>query len=101
ARSAGEGAFSFEELSWGAREQVAGAVRLAIAELLAAEHDGTLPVVFDDAFAYSDPERVNTLQRMLDLAAVRGLQVIVLTCNPSDYAALGARQVTLARPATS
>ena len=49
----------------------------------------------DDAFAYSDPDRVQTLQRMLYLAASRGLQVIVLTCAPSDYAALGATHVTL------
>jgi len=55
-------------------------------------------VVFDDAFAYSDPERVVSLQRMLDLGAERGLQIIILTCNPADYAALGARQVLL-RPA--
>ena len=65
---------------------MAAAVRLAIAELLAADHDGTLPIVFDDAFAYSDPQRVRALQRMLDLGASRGLQVIVLTCNPADYA---------------
>ena len=69
-----------------------------MAEVLAADHDGCLPVVFDDAFAYSDPERVNQLQRMLDLAATRGLQIIVVTCNPADYAALGACQVIL-RPA--
>lgn len=48
-----------------------------------------------DSFAFSDPNRVQNLQRMLDLAATRGLQVIVLTCNPSDYAALGARQTIL------
>ena len=66
-----------------------------MAEVLAGDHDGCLPVVFDDAFAYSDPERVNQLQRMLDLAATRGLQIIVLTCNPSDYIALGAKAVTL------
>jgi len=94
-RSAHGGAMSFESLSGGTREQVAAAVRLAIAELLAADHDNSLPVVFDDAFAYSDPERVNTMQRMLDLGASRGLQIIVLTCNPSDYAALGARQIML------
>ncbi|MFH1963991.1 MAG: AAA family ATPase [Acidobacteriota bacterium] len=94
-RSAREGAVSFDSLSGGTREQVAAAVRLAIAELLAADHDGSLPIVFDDAFAYSDPERVTTLQRMLDLGASRGLQIIVLTCNPSDYASLGARQVIL------
>jgi uncharacterized protein YhaN len=94
-RSGQAGTCDFETLSVGAREQVAAAVRLAIAELLAAGHDGTLPVVFDDAFAYSDPERVAALQRMLELGASRGLQMIVLTCNPSDYAALGARQTIL------
>ena len=91
----GFGAFGFESLSGGAREQVAAAVRLAMAEVLAQGHDGCLPLVFDDAFAYSDPDRVQTLQRMLDLAAARGLQVIVLTCNPSDYAALGAKLILL------
>jgi DNA repair exonuclease SbcCD ATPase subunit len=95
-RPAPGGALAFEALSGGTREQVAAAVRLAIAELLAADFGGTLPVVFDDAFAYADPERVQTLQRMLDLAAGRGLQIIVLSCNPSDYAGLGARQVSLA-----
>jgi DNA repair exonuclease SbcCD ATPase subunit len=94
-RSTQAGAMSFVSLSEGAREQVAAAIRLATAELLAVDHDGSLPVVFDDAFAYSDPERVNTLQRMLDLGASRGLQIIVLSCNPSDYAALGAREVAL------
>ena len=91
-------AFPFDALSGGAREQLAAAVRLATAELLAANHGGSLPVVFDDSFAFSDPLRVRDLQRMLDLAAARGLQVIVLTCNPSDYAPLGARQ-TLLSPA--
>jgi len=86
-------ALSFDVLSGGTREQVAAAVRLAVAEVLAANHGGSLPVVFDDSFAFSDPNRVQNLQRMLDLAATHGLQVIVLTCNPSDYAALGARQV--------
>jgi len=94
-RSTQGGAQPFDSLSGGAREQVAAAVRLAIAELLAAGHDGALPVVFDDAFAYSDPDRVNMMQGMLDLGASRGLQVIVLSCNPSDYAGLGARLVTL------
>ena len=35
---------------------------------------------------------------MLDLAAIRGLQVIVLTCTPSDYIALGAKEMRLSRP---
>jgi hypothetical protein len=93
-----QGAFEFMSLSGGAKEQLAAAVRLAIAELLALDHDRCLPIVFDDAFAYSDPERVQALQRMLDLAAERGLQVIVLTCNPSDYAGLGAKNVRVDTP---
>ena len=82
----------FGALSGGTKEQVAAAVRLAMAEVLAENYGGCLPLVFDDAFAYSDPERVQTLQRMLYLAADRGLQIIVLTCNPSDYAGLGANR---------
>lgn len=93
----GGGTYEFGVLSGGAREQTAAAVRLALAEVLAADHDGSLPVIFDDAFAYSDPDRVQRLQRMLDLAANRGLQVIVLTCNPADYAALGAKPIILKR----
>ncbi len=88
-------AFSFESLSAGTKEQVAAAVRLAMAEVLAENSDHCLPVIFDDAFAYSDPDRVAVLQRMLDRAAARGLQIIVLSCNPSDYVTLGARSVLL------
>jgi DNA repair exonuclease SbcCD ATPase subunit len=91
----GDAAIDFENLSAGTREQLAAAVRLAMAEVLARGHDGCLPVVFDDAFANSDPERISLLHRMLDLAARRGLQVIVLTCDPSDYAGLGAKTVHL------
>jgi DNA repair exonuclease SbcCD ATPase subunit len=94
------GAISFSALSGGAREQVAAAVRLGMAEVLASAHAGVLPVVFDDAFAYADPSRVQILQRMLDLAAHRGLQVIVLTCTPNDYAGLGARTISFARNTT-
>ena len=94
-RNAAEGAYPFDVLSGGTREQVAAAVRLAVAELLAEDDGGTLPVVFDDAFAYSDPERVRHLPRMLDHAAESGLQVIILTCNPADYAALGAKEIRL------
>jgi hypothetical protein len=87
----------FESLSGGTREQVAAAVRLATTELLATDYDGCLPVVFDDAFAFADGVRVKSVQGMLDLAAARGLQVIVLSCNPSDYSSLGAREVRLSQ----
>jgi hypothetical protein len=90
-----QGALDFHTLSGGAREQVAAAFRLAMAEILAEAQDGCLPLIFDDAFAHSDPARVQALQRMLDLGAARGLQIIVLTCNPADYSALGARELIL------
>jgi energy-coupling factor transporter ATP-binding protein EcfA2 len=99
--SSGGGSLEFQHLSAGTREQTAAAVRLAMAEVLAEEHGGCLPVVFDDAFTNSDPDRVQKLQRMLDLAAGRGLQVIVLSCNPSEYTGLGAKTVMFAPPAAA
>jgi uncharacterized protein YhaN len=66
-----------------------------MAEVLSADFDNKLPVVFDDAFTNSDKGRTKKLQRMLDLAARHGLQVIVLTCHPEAYASLGAKQVML------
>jgi DNA repair exonuclease SbcCD ATPase subunit len=91
----GIGRFSFSELSGGAHEQVGVALRLAMAEVLAEGYGGSLPIVLDDAFVNSDPDRVKALHRMLYLAAQHGLQVIVLTCNPSDYDTLGATEIRL------
>ena len=91
--------FGFGQLSGGGREQVAAAFRLAMAEILATEHDGCLPIVFDDAFVNADPQRVAAVQGMLDLAAARGLQVIVVSCNQRDYDGLGAEPVEFVRAA--
>jgi DNA repair exonuclease SbcCD ATPase subunit len=88
--------FAFDTLSTGAREQVATALRLGVAEVLAEAHGGVLPLVFDDAFAYSDPDRLKLLRRMLFRAAESGLQIIVLSCNAVDYDGLGTR-VTIER----
>jgi hypothetical protein len=90
--------WDFSSLSGGTREQVGAAFRLAMAEILAEAHDGTLPIIFDDAFTNSDATRQLKLQRLLDLAADRGLQVIVFSCTPEDYVGLGARQVALPKP---
>jgi recombinational DNA repair ATPase RecF len=92
--------WDFSSLSGGTREQVAAAFRLAMAEILAESHDGTLPIVFDDAFTNADADRQQKLQRLLDLAADRGLQVIVFSCTPEAYAGLGARHVMLPSPLT-
>ena len=91
----GEAAFDFDQLSGGTAEQVAAAARLAMAEVLAADYGGQLPVVFDDAFTNSDPERTVKLQDMLYLAATHGLQVIVLSCNPAAYTGSGAKEIHL------
>ena len=83
---------AFDALSGGTSEQVATALRLAMAETLAADFGGHLPVVLDDAFANADPVRIGTIHQMIRLARDRGLQVILLTCDPARYAALGANQ---------
>ena len=85
--------FSFAQLSGGGREQVAAAFRLAMAEILAEDHGGCLPVVFDDAFVNSDPGRIRDLHRVLHLGATRGLQIVVLSSNADNYATLGATTV--------
>lgn len=90
--------WDFSQLSGGTREQVGAAFRLAMAEILAEAHDGSLPIIFDDAFTNADGKRQARLQQLLDLAADRGLQVIVFSCTPEDYAGLGARQVSLPKP---
>jgi energy-coupling factor transporter ATP-binding protein EcfA2 len=96
--------FDFDVLSGGTREQVAAAWRLAMAEVLAAGDDGDaaadacLPMVFDDAFVNSDPERIEAVQRVLYLASRRGLQIIVLSCNPQEYANFAAKRIDLPRP---
>lgn len=94
-RGVGDATFEFSQLSAGAKEQVAAAFRLAMAEVLAEDYDGCLPIVFDDAFVNSDADRQRALQRLLDLGASRGLQVIVLACRPENYTTLGATHVTL------
>jgi DNA repair exonuclease SbcCD ATPase subunit len=94
-------ALAFRRLSGGAREQVAAAFRLAMAEILASEHGGCLPIVFDDAFVNADPSRLAGIHAMLDRAADRGLQVIVLSCNHRDYDGLGAATVELPKTGCS
>ena len=94
----GESTFAFDTLSGGAKEQVAAAVRLATAEILAPSHDGTLPILFDDSFAFSDDARIQSLQSMLYLASTRGLQLLVLTCTPATYTGLGAKETRLTSP---
>jgi uncharacterized protein YhaN len=44
--------------------------------------------VFDDAFTNSDPERLSGLGEMLRKGSEAGIQIVLLSCNPRDYAHL-------------
>ena len=78
------------------KEQLTAALRLSIADVLKGSHDGCLPLVFDDAFTNSDPERVRIVKQMLSTAVDRGLQVILLTCDPRAYSDFADQAIHLA-----
>ncbi len=95
-RSGGAGShLAFADLSHGTREQVGLALRLALAEILAASHDGALPVVLDDAFTHADRDRIEQLKNLLFTASREGLQILLLTCHPENYDQLGGREIAL------
>ncbi|MGC6483019.1 MAG: AAA family ATPase [Synechococcus sp.] len=75
----------FANLSGGMKEQLNAALRLALADTLRAGHDGCLPVLFDDAFSNTDPERLQAVLSMLRKAADDGLQIVVLSCDGEPY----------------
>lgn len=75
----------FSQLSGGLKEQLNAAVRLAMAQTLSAAHDGCLPLLFDDAFTNTDPERLAAVRCMLRRAVDVGLQVVILSCDPDPY----------------
>jgi DNA repair exonuclease SbcCD ATPase subunit len=83
----------FDQLSAGAREQIALLVRLAVARLVGRE--GGAPVILDDALGHSDAERLASIGRTLSRAAA-DCQILVLTCTPERYRHVeGARVVQL------
>jgi uncharacterized protein YhaN len=82
---------AFDQLSAGAREQLAILTALAAADLAG---EGGVPVVLDDTLGYTDPGRLERLAALL--GRTRGPQVVVLTCVGSRFAAIpGARVVHL------
>jgi len=94
----GKGTLPMESLSGGAKEQAGIAVRLAVAELIQERDGEPQMVIMDDSFAFSDQARIRGIHPMLYEAAARNLQVIVLTCNPTEFAALGATRVDMPAP---
>ncbi len=86
---------TFDDFSYGTREQIALAFRLAMAGILAESFDGCLPIILDDAFTHSDTKRHQALERVLYKASQNGLQVIIFTCHPDRYGSLAASEIPL------
>jgi hypothetical protein len=80
-----------EELSTGAREQLAIITRLAISHLVGTG-EGSVPAIFDDALGWSDKGRLREMGALLGRAGEHG-QVIVLTCVPERYEYVPGRNV--------
>jgi len=73
----------YEDLSVGTREQLSVLTRLAVAQLLDEKGQPSV-VILDDALVYSDERRMAKLKEILAKLSAN-LQVLILTCRPSDY----------------
>lgn len=83
----GEERGQFNELSFGAREQMALISRLAYADLLQEAGKPTL-IILDDALVHSDAERLAAMKRVLYDAAQRH-QILLFTCHKENWRDLG------------
>ena len=87
--------FAFNQLSGGMKEQLNAALRIAIAETLKERHGGCLPLLFDDAFTNTDAHRLKGVLEMLKLAVSRGLQIVVLSCDPEPYKSIADKVIMI------
>ncbi len=87
AGTAGLEAAAFDDLSFGAREQLGVISRLAYADLLREAGRPTL-VILDDALVHSDEQRLAQMKRILFDAATRH-QVLLFTCHPANWRDMG------------
>lgn len=78
---------AFDDLSYGAREQLGLISRLAYADLLKAAGKPTL-ILLDDALVHSDASRLAQMKRILYDAARRH-QILLFTCHPANWNDLG------------
>jgi len=78
---------AFETLLGGTQEQIAILTRLAFARLFA-RRDQHLPIILDDALAYSDDDRIVKMFTALNRVAM-DQQIIVLSCRQLAFAGLG------------
>jgi hypothetical protein len=85
----------FESLSGGTQEQLAVLTRLAFAELLLGQ-GRPATVILDDALAFSDDERIESMFDVLMRAGER-VQIIILTCRKRLFTRLGAVPLEITR----
>lgn len=78
----------FDVLSGGTKEQLAVLTRLAFAELLLGQ-GRPATVILDDALAFSDDDRIESMFDILMRAGDK-VQIIVLTCRKKLFTRLGA-----------
>ncbi len=84
---------NLERMSDGTQEQIAVMVRIAYARLFA-DTGAAVPLILDDALVYADDQRITTMFRALEQAAMHH-QVIVLTCRTMAFQQLKGRRLTL------
>ncbi|MEX1056985.1 MAG: AAA family ATPase [Natronospirillum sp.] len=77
----------FNELSFGAREQMGLISRLAYADLLKEAGKPTL-IILDDALVHSDEQRLASMKRVLFDASQRH-QILLFTCHPKNWDGIG------------
>lgn len=80
-------------LSGGTQEQLAVLTRIAFAELLLAQNRPAT-VILDDALAFSDDDRIESMFDVL-MRAGENVQIIVLTCRKKLFARLGATPIEI------
>ena len=86
----------FDDLSFGAREQMALISRLAYADLLKEAGRATL-IILDDALVHSDAARLQAMKRVLFDAAQRH-QILLFSCHPDNWRDLGVGAREMGRP---
>lgn len=86
---AGTGAITrrgIEFMSAGTQDIAYLSLRFALIKVLFRQ--GTPPLIFDESFTRLDSDRLRNVLRLLEKAAETGTQVIILTAQPREYAAL-------------
>ena len=87
----------FHTLSGGTQEQLAVLTRIAFAELLLGQ-GRPATVILDDALAFSDDHRIESMFDVL-MRAGEQVQIIVLTCRKRLFTRLGAAPLEIRKAA--